>query len=225
MTTQIRAISLFALMVAASAIAFALVPSKRLSDENPVGNLAETIPEQFGSWKVDPVNSKFIVNPTLQASLWGIYSQSVSRTYTHSSGYRVMLSVAYGGDQSRALQVHRPEVCYSAGGFSIEAMNKAVLETPIGPIPVMHVIAQQDARHEPITYWVRIGEKIVRGNLEQGFARLSYGLRGYTADGLLFRVSSIDPDAGHAYEMQSLFVRELATAIPPDKRPSLFGKP
>jgi hypothetical protein len=31
-----------------------------------------------------------------------------------------MLSIAYGTDQSTYLHVHRPEVCYAAGGFNVE---------------------------------------------------------------------------------------------------------
>lgn len=217
------AIMILVAMIAASALATSLVPSKRLSDEWPIGNLNKTIPEQFGHWKLDQASSAYIVDPTMRESLWGIYSQTVSRTYVHSSGYRLMLSIAYGGDQSRALQVHRPEVCYAAGGFRILMRDKTEIRIMDSLIPAMHLIAQQDNRLEPITYWVRIGKTLVRGNVEQGLARLHYRFNGYIADGLLFRVSSIDSAPSRAFEMQDQFVADLKAALPEERRWTIFG--
>lgn len=152
-----------------------------------------------------------------------IYSQTLSKTYVDSTGYRIMLSIAYGGDQSRDLQVHRPEVCYSAQGFKLSHQEKVSLQIGDTKVPAMRLQTQLGARVEPLTYWVRIGNKIVRGNLEQGFARLSYGIRGLIADGLLFRVSSIDPDPAKAYDKQERFASDLTKALMETDRPSLIG--
>src|ERR1700677_940307 len=136
------------------------------------------------------------------------------RSYTNSQSKRIMLSIAYGDNQNRKLQVHRPEVCYAAQGYNISAMSRQVLKTDNATIPIMQMVAQQGARVEPITYWVLIGDKVVRGNLEQGFARVIYGLSGVIPDGLLFRVSTISGDAGDAYATEQAYVNALMQALP-----------
>ncbi len=87
----------------------------------------------------------------------------------------------------------------------------------------MQLVAKLGQRNEPITYWVRIGEKVVRGNLEQGFARMQYGLNGVVADGILFRVSSIATDNGKAYATQQQFIDDLLKSVPADTRAYLLG--
>ncbi len=134
-----------------------------------------------------------------------------------------MLSIAYGDNQSRQLQVHRPEVCYSAQGFNVAELDKQVLQTGVGAIPVMQLVAQQGGRVEPITYWVLIGQKVVRGNIEQGGARRGYGLSGVIADGLLFRVSTISASKQEAYAIEQAFVSSLMESIPAAQRKRLIG--
>ncbi len=179
---------------------------------------------QFNDWKIDESATQGVINPQVGAELAEIYSQTFSRTFINSNGDRVMLSIAYGDNQSRKLQVHRPEVCYSAQGFQIDSMVKSEIKTFIGTIPVMQLVAQQGSRNEPITYWVLIGEHVVRGNLEQGIARLRYGLAGFVPDGLLLRVSLISNDNVTAFETEGKFIQELLNAIPDNKRAHLIGK-
>jgi EpsI family protein len=133
------------------------------------------------------------------------------------------LSIAYGENQSRDLQIHRPEVCYSAQGFRIASVQKAFVQTSTVAIPALRLVATLGNRNEPITYWVRIGETLVRGNLEQGIARLSYGLSGYVPDGVLFRVSSITQTNSEGYEIQQAFINELLTAVPSNTKAYLLG--
>ncbi|HOY86667.1 MAG TPA: EpsI family protein [Methylotenera sp.] len=224
MNHSTRNIFLLALMVVASVLAIALKPTIRMADSGPKINLESLIPKQFGQWKIDETISNGIVNPEVANQLDIIYNQTLSRTYRNENGQLVMLSIAYGGNQSRDFQVHRPETCYAAQGFKIESKVKGLLSTPAGDIPVMRIVANQGQRVEPITYWIRIGEKPLRGNLEQGFARLFYGLQGKVADGLLFRVSSLSSSSAEAYNIQSKFVGELLSAVPSAERSKLIGK-
>jgi len=166
------------LMLCAAAAAIAIRPTTKLADQRPPLALGQIIPNKFGDWQELPTSNTGIINPQEAELLNEIYSQTLSKSYINSKGYRIMLSIAYGGDQSRDLQVHRPEVCYSAQGFQINAQQKVSLNIDQSPIPAMHINAKLGSRNEPITYWVRIGDKLVRGNLEQGFARLGYGLQG-----------------------------------------------
>jgi EpsI family protein len=223
MTASARNVALGLLMVISAGAAYMSKPSKKLADLNPPITLEAIVPVQFGDWREQVATQSQIVNPQQQLVLDEIYSQTLSKTFVNANGYRIMLSIAYGGDQSRDLQVHRPEVCYSVQGFAISGMQKVQIPLGDGSLPVMRLQTMLGARAEPVTYWVRIGDKIVRGNIEQGLARLSYGIQGYIADGLLFRVSSIDQDTSTAYKTQGQFVDDLMRAIPTNDKAAFLG--
>ena len=210
-------------MLSSAALALVIHPTQKIADQKPPIQLEKIIPTSFGDWQEIKQSGQQIVNPQELQMLNEIYSQTLSKSYVNSAGYRIMLSIAYGGDQSRDLQVHRPEVCYAAQGFQTSEQQKVVLNIADKPVPAMRLMARLGSRNEPVTYWVRIGDKIVRGNLEQGFARLSYGLKGKIADGLLFRVSSIDKDSSAAYVNQDKFVSDLTKATLDADKPSLIG--
>ncbi len=211
------------LMLGTALAAWAMHPRTLMSEQRAKTPLATLIPASFGDWKELPQSGRQIVNPQQTAILEEIYSETLSRVYVNSNGATIMLSLAYGANQSRDLQIHRPEVCYSAQGFQIISTNKTSLTTTSGSVPAMQLVAKLGQRNEPITYWVRIGEKVVRGNLEQGFARMQYGLNGVVADGILFRVSSISSDNSKAYATQQQFINDLLKAVPADTRSYLLG--
>jgi EpsI family protein len=210
-------------MFAAAGLALALKPTERMADSGPKIDLEVLIPKTFGDWKMDETIVPLIANPEQEATLNQIYSQTLSRTYVNGKGDRVMLSIAYGGEQSRSMQVHRPEVCYVAQGFQVGELQKSEINLDDATLPVMRLIATQGPRTEPIIYWVNIGGDAVRGNLEQGFARLRYGLTGKVPDGLLFRVSAISKDVQQSYASQEIFVRDLLSSLTPEQRKRLTG--
>ena len=74
------------------------------------------------------------------------------------------------------------------------------------------------ARPEPVTYWVTIGEYAVVTGTDRKLASLRYTSRGIIPDGLLFRVSSIDPNADDAFARQDQFIREFVAALAPQDR-------
>lgn len=187
-------------------------------------NLDTMIPREFDRWKIDPSSAALVVNPDDQGLLNKIYNQTLSRTYINEQGERVMLSIAYGSDQSTDLHVHRPEICYASSGFDIGIMTKTFVDTTIGRIPVMHLVARQGTRKEPITYWIRIGDSLTRGWLEQKLTAISYGLTGKVPDGLLFRVSTISNDAQDSYRIQQMFLAALLQAVRSEDRHWLVGQ-
>jgi EpsI family protein len=203
----------------------ALKPTKYIADQGSKINLETLIPLQFADWKIDKTITPLLADPSQTAELNKIYNQTLSRTYVNSHGEHIMLSLAYGGDQSRTLQVHKPEVCYARQGFQIEQMIKAVIDTAIGQIPVMHLVAKQGARNEPITYWIRMGDSVTRGWFEQNLARLSYGLTGKVPDGMLVRVSNISDDEQESYGIQQAFLSAMLQAVRVEDRARLVGKP
>jgi len=214
---------LLVLMLATSLVAWALLPHISMASQRGKMELADVIPGDFGDWHELKQSSLQLVNPQQTNELAKLYSQTISRAYVNANGSVIMLSIAYGQNQSRDLQVHRPEVCYSAQGFQILSSTKTNLNNAMGSIPVMQLVAQKGQRNEPLTYWVRIGEKIVRGNLEQGYARLNYGLHGLIPDGTLFRVSSIDRSNNAAFALQQVFIADLLNAISETGKSYLLG--
>ena len=212
-------------MLAAAGLAVALTPRLKLADQGPMVSLEAMIPKQFGEWKLEETMASLIVSPDVQALLDSIYSQTLTRNYVNDKGERIMLSIAYGNDQSYSSQVHRPEMCYPAQGFEIKSMSKDSIDFSGAKLPVMKLVATQGPRIEPITYWVMIGDSAVRGNMEQHFARLKYGLTGKIPYGMLVRVSTISANESQSYRTQEQFVRDMLGAVPPEYHKVLTGVP
>jgi EpsI family protein len=209
------------LMVSSAAITIVMTPS--VDQQNQI-NLEALIPSEFNDWKIDRSVASLMVNPDEKGTINKIYSQTLSRTYINIQGERVMLSIAYGRDQRTDLQIHRPEVCYLTGGFDIGRLTKTFVDTTIGRIPVMQLVAKQGTRNEPITYWIRMGDSLTRGWFEQKAATLSYELSGKVPDGLLFRVSTISNDEQDSYRIQQIFLTALMQAVRSEDRHWLVGR-
>lgn len=209
------------LMVSSAAVTMVITPS---ADQQNQVNLEALIPSEFNDWKIDVSVAPLMVNPDVKGAINKIYSQTLSRTYINNQGERVMLSIAYGRDQRTDLQIHRPEVCYLTGGFDIGELTKTFVDTTIGRIPVMHLVAKQGARNEPITYWIRMGDSVTRGWFEQKAATLSYELAGKVPDGLLFRISTISNDEQGSYRIQQVFLTSLLQAVRSEDRHWLVGR-
>jgi len=92
----------------------------------PGFQLEALIPEKFGHWQVDASVVPIAPTPDVQQNLDKLYGQIVSRAYVNEQGERMMLVVAWGGDQSDSLKAHRQEVCYTAQGFTIRDLHSDV---------------------------------------------------------------------------------------------------
>ena len=220
-----RALVVAACMLVTAAATVALTPTHRLSDAAAPVDLDTMVPREFGGWRLDPRIVPVSVSPEVKAKLDKIYNQTLSRTYVNGSGERIMLSIAYGGDQSDAMRAHRPEVCYTAQGFQVSPLLKGTIAFASGELPVMRLVAQQGARHEPITYWMTVGDRVVVTGVEQKLAQLRYGFAGSIPDGMLVRISSIGRDADAAYRVQTSFAADLMAALTPQARIRLVGDP
>ncbi|OHE58532.1 MAG: EpsI family protein [Thiobacillus sp. GWE1_62_9] len=210
-------------MFAAAGMALALKPTAMVSAQSPKIDLETLIPKQFGEWKIDETIAPLIANPEQEALINRIYDQTLSRTYVNARGERIMLSIAYGGDQSDAMQVHKPEACYPAQGFQILKNASDVFSTGDARIPVRRLIATLGPRIEPITYWTTIGDTVAVNGIKWKLQQLKFGLTGKIPDGLLFRVSSIQADEDAAYVAQDDFTRALLRELSPDARKRIIG--
>lgn len=227
MNPWLRNFLLLALMLSAYGMALALRPTIKVAEHAAVFDLEKTVPAAFADWRQDMRPPQQVVNPVQEENLNRIYNQILSRTYVSSSGYRVMLSVAYGNDQRSgvALAVHYPEVCYPAQGFEVDSNRIGSVSTVHGAIPVRLLETRLgNSRHEPVTYWITLGNQITLGGLNRRLIELRYGLEGEIPDGLLFRVSSEDADSAKAFELHAKFIADLLLNLSPEQRVRLAGK-
>lgn len=211
------------LMVSSGALTMALIPTIKIADQQEEINLEVMIPEKFGDWQIDKSILPLQVDAETQANLDKIYNQTLARTYVNSLGEHIMLSVAYGGDQSDNLAVHKPEVCYYVQGFEIMKTLSDELLTQYGRLPIKRLLAVKGNRNEPIIYWVTIGNKAVLPGFDQKLQQLRYGLTGSVPDGMLVRVSSISRDEDRAYRLQTTFIQDLLSTIGTRERVRLIG--
>ena len=216
---------LLTLMLLTAGAGIFLKPLKRVQSSSSVVNLEMMIPKKFGSWTIDARFSPLMPAPELNDKLKNIYDETLSRTYVNDSGDYVMLSIAYGGDQTGRLRVHRPESCYTGQGFQVTKIGDSLIQTVGGSIQVKRLVAQSDQRHEPITYWMRVGDSTVTGLIGQRLSQLRYGLTGEIPDGLIFRVSTITNDTKSAYIVQDRFITNLMVELPKAHQTILIGTP
>jgi len=211
------------LLAVCFAATLALKPREVMAKANPI-RLVQVFPEAFGDWKLDKSLAPVEIDPSLQALLNTVYNDTLSRTYINSHGEHIMLSVAYGGDQSSdSTQVHRPEFCYVGQGFTISTPSDSIFGLPGRAVNLRNLVARQGPRNEPISYWVTVGETSTLPGLGRKLTQLQYGLTGKVPDGMLVRVSSIDEDNDHALLVQKQFITDMYKAIAPIYRNRVFG--
>lgn len=210
-------------MIVAAGLTVAITPTLHIADKLPPVNLETMIPKQFGDWTLDEKIVYQQISPDLKSALDKIYTVVLTRTYTSSRGYRIMLSVPYGKDQTDGLSAHDPEGCYPAQGLQIMSKSEEVLSTSSGDIPVHRMEASGGGRHELVTYWFTMGNHAVSSEWDRKKQQMHYAFRGEIPDGMLVRVSSIDADTKDAYRIQGLFIDALVKALPPESRLRVSG--
>lgn len=211
------------LMFASAGLAVVMRPTNRISDQGPGIDLAIMVPKHLGSWREINNFSTQVVNPQQKEMLDRFYSQTLSRIYENESGYRIMLSIAYGGDQTDMMQVHYPESCYPAQGFRLLSSVDRPIKTAFGMIEARRLETELGPRKEPITYWMRVGDRVVLGRIEKKLAEMKFGLTRRIPDGILIRVSSIDTESSLAYSMHDAFVEQMLLSVSNESRLRLIG--
>lgn len=186
--------------------------------------LESLFPQRVGEWQPDPVSVGFVRPAFEQAKRFQMYDQVLERVYVNPAGERIMLSVAYGRQQSVGLQVHRPEVCYKAGGFAVGDVQAGQIALQGRTLPVTRLVATMPERREPITYWRLLGDEVVADEARFKLGQLAAGLRGRGIDdGLLVRVSSLGDDASAAWRLQASFVQALERSQNETQRQRTLG--
>lgn len=214
---------LLGLMLLSAGAAFVLKPTQLVANLSAPLDLNLLVSRQIGDWVEETDVPVLVADPQQTAMLNKLYSQTLSRSYKHPNGNRIMLSIAYGSDQRDAMQVHKPEICYPAQGFVLKDFSRGLLHAGNVAIPVVRVDAVQSSRHEPITYWTTVGDQVVQNGVNKKLLEMRFGLTGKIPDGMLIRISSIDDDSSHAYLVHQQFADALLRASTPEGQKRLFG--
>jgi EpsI family protein len=222
-----HALAAAAAIVAAAVLGQVLVPQDSMAISPEAFDLEKVVPQQFGAWKSDP-SIRLIEPPAPDSMARRLYSQEIARAYRDADGHLVMFLVAYGPNQTSRLQLHRPEICYTAEGFRVSPSSRqdVLYDNAAAPLRLLRLTARRAARTEPISYWVRIGDEISTNIVDRQLIRLKLALRGKIADGALMRVSTLSPgenDTGDAYKVQDRFIHDFFEALAPENRSFFFG--
>ncbi len=219
-----RMLAIALLMFGAAGAASGLRPTQKVADSRPRVDLESVVPMRFGAWSVDNRVVPVTVSPDVLAQLNRIYNQVLNRTYVNQRGQTIMLSIAYGADQSDNLQIHLPEGCYLGQGFSVAEKSAASLQTPFGPMRVAHLVASKGPRIEPITYWIVVGGQVALTGWEEKKSKLAYAIRRQIPDGALVRISSITPEPQAGYALHQDFANALMQELGMEGRRILVGR-
>lgn len=205
-------------MLAAGAAAFAFKP-RHLVNLLGDNKLEALVPKQFDGWKF--LSASGLVLPPADSLSDKIYSQLLTRTYQRGDHY-VMLLIAYSAQQDGTVQVHRPEVCYPASGFTLT--RNTPYEVALGPkieLPTRYIVADRLSYVEQMLYWTRIGPYFPGRWIEQREAVAKSNLKGDIPDGVLVRVSAAGP--GDQRPLLGGFVESLFRSVNPEMRSVLVG--
>lgn len=211
-------------LLAAAGGAYGLTPRERLvllGDRK----LDDIVPRRIGNWTDTP--STAFVLPKTEGSLSDrLYSQLLSRLYLSPDRLPMMLVMAYGAVQNDLLQLHRPEVCYTAVGFAISSSVRGVV--PLGreaKLPVRELTASSEQRIEPIVYWTRIGDDLPTDGREQRAMKLQQQFDGLVADGILVRISTVAEPSATTFAALRQFAATMVDTLAPGDRAGLIGRP
>ena len=182
-------------------------------------DLEALVPESFGSWT--PLSIAPVVLPP-EADL-GPGEAVLYRAWRDEAGRVVTLVAAYGPPLGDSVRLHRPETCYRAQGYTVEARRKGRLEAVADEPKLVHLDTEKALRQEAVTYWMRDGNAYVlnpQGHQLLFFAR---GLTG-PSDAALVRVSS-KGEGESASRLHEAFLRDFVVALSPEARAVFLANP
>ncbi len=213
----------FLLMLASTLFSWRLTPQQKWFEHLGQPQFEQIIPKNFADWtQVSEISNNLIIDPEQQETLNDIYTQIVSRTYVQkSTGRRLALSLAYGDNQTYSKQLHFPETCYHAQGFKILELHNEKMLANGHEIEMKRMTAQMRDRVDQVSYFIRIGDRVLNGRIS--LLRIYMGIKGYIADGLLFRVSEISDEAKSSYELEDQFINDLLKALSPNQQRLFIG--
>ncbi|MCI5045568.1 MAG: EpsI family protein [Aquisalinus sp.] len=185
--------------------------------ESVMPELSVLLPETFGDWSI--VNHGTYIRPLEQ--LEEDHISTLYRTYKHTSGKTISLVIAFGLAKGDAVRLHQPDVCYKAQGYTVKRINSSGEKTDLWPTG--RLVADNGIRQETITYWLRVGDKVVTSAGGQQFANLQAGL-GHSVDSSLVRISTNGQLSQQTLALHSMFIDDLMEAVSSEAVSLLIGE-
>lgn len=186
-------------------------------DRSQTPDLAALVPDRIGEWRATPASE--VVLPTQDMLSKAIYDGYFARGYSKGQGRHIVLLIAYGADQSYALQVHRPEVCYPASGFRVSETREI---TAAGGTPAGFLTAVNGRIEEAVLYWIRVGNSFPRTSWGQRREIVEAILAGRPAEGILVRLSIRNVSRPVALASLTQFATQLRDSLSPEGRNMLL---
>jgi EpsI family protein len=224
MTTPIsrRDAALGLLFGTAAAITFAKLPRQPIM-ALPNGNVTDAISVRAGAWAMVP-DANFVLPPEDERKAAAVYEQQLLRSYGAGDTSPIMLLLAYDRSQSGMLMIHRPESCYPGSGFTITAERDVAIPLAPGITASGRFLSTvRDVRTEQVLYWTRVGNHFPVSWDDQRRSIAIQNLNGLIPDGVLVRLSVIDPDAEAARLTMMRFAATLFASCGAPGRALLAG--
>lgn len=178
--------------------------------------LEDLIPKSIGKWNF--VTTSGLVVPADDPFEKTIYAQLLTRVYSDGVHPPVMLLLAQNGGQTGFLQIHRPEICYTAGGYQVSPIMPHPIAIGSKIVGANRMDASAGGPTEHVVYWTRVGNQIPSNWEKQKLAVFEQNLEGIIPDAILVRISAINDDPAIALDAIDNFVRALLLSLPPDRR-------
>jgi EpsI family protein len=192
--------------LAATAALAGLAPLSLKQPAHEAAQLDALVPDRIGRWTRSDRGG--ILIPTGESLTAQTYDEVLTRLYVSASAAPMMLLIAYGGAQSGATQLHRPEACYPAAGFELGNRSDLTLRLADRAVWASLVTARGNGRTEQILYWSRVGDEFPGSASAQRWSVIRHNLRGAIPDGVLVRISALDANVAN-----SPILQEFAAAL------------
>jgi EpsI family protein len=204
----------------AAGIAYLRRPRIRI-DYLGTDKLDALVPKTIGRWNY--IKASGLVVPPDDPLERLIYAQVLTRMYWDGVNPPMMLLLAQNGSQTGFLQIHRPEVCYTAAGYQITPITPHPISVDGRIVPANRMDATNGGPTEHVVYWTRVGNQIPPNWRDQKLAVAEQNLRGIIPDAILVRVSTVNDDASAALASVDQFVSAMLQSIQPDRRSVLIA--
>ena len=208
------------LFCSAAGIALWRTPHKKI-DFLGRDKLEALVPKAIGPWNY--VTASGLVVPPEDQFEKTIYAQILTRVYSDEKNTPVMLLMAQSGSQTGFLQIHRPEICYTAGGYDISDIMPHPIDLGGKVVAANRMDATINGSTEHVVYWTRVGNEVPATWREQKLATAEQNLEGIIPDAILVRISTVNDDTAAAMATIDNFVRAMLNSIPASRRSVFIG--
>jgi EpsI family protein len=145
---------------------------------------------------------------------------SLLRVYRKADRPPIIVYVGFFGDLAAILDIHTPEICYPAQGWTVVSSSKWSAGT-LGStwIPAREMVADKNGDRRLVVWWYNAGSRPFEARMRYVFAMLAMSTFTGRTDGSLVRLETplntqqSDAEA-RTQEFQKSFLPELQKALP-----------